>query len=187
MLHLTLKLYGAREVGKEYVSVLIVNVPISKDIWLASGVVITEDLKFTIPEDTLPGMLYSIVSAQFTEGQKDDGLATEIWPPVDLSDDFTLVYVKDRAYDELKVDYDNLTSEYESRTEAYDQLNASYHQLKADCDDLASEYESAIKESEMWMREAGITTNSTYVLIITTIAFAATTVYLLRKRQYDRS
>ena len=159
--YLTLNVYGLKEVEGEYISDMIGNITVLSGIGLASGSVRTEDFELTIPKDTLPGMLYSVVSAVFAEGEKHDELISIILPQVCLYDDFTLVYVKNKAYDELTVNYNDLQTKYNS-------LNGTYNDLK-------SKHETIIGELAIFR-------NLTYALIITTMALLATTVYFAKRK-----
>jgi len=52
--HLKLDIYGAKEAKGGYSSDLIGSLTLMSDVWLASGVVGTEDLKFAISKDLNP-------------------------------------------------------------------------------------------------------------------------------------
>lgn len=159
--HLTLNVYGVKEVEGEFISDMIGNITVLSGIGLASGVVRTEEFELTIPKDTLPGLLYSVVSAVFAEGEKHDDLVTIILPQTCLYDDFPLVYVKNKAYDKLTDNYNNLQTKYNSLNDTYNDLRSKYETITG---------------------ELAIFRNSAYALIITTIVLLATTVYFAKRK-----
>ena len=78
--------------------------------------------------------------------------------------------------DDWKAKYDSLETNYNDLTNEYNLLDSTYNSLLADYDDLKSRYDVGISELS-----SARTLN--YVLAITTIAFIATSVYLLARRR----
>ena len=154
--NLTLNVYGVKELEGKYAQYPIKSLTILRDIRLASGVVRTEEFTFTIPGDALPGMLYAVVSAKFKY------LDQTYLEPISLYDDFTLVYLKNKAYDELKVkydslknDYDKLKVDYDSLRDKYDELQTNYDSLKASHDKLTADY------NDLWAKYSSLNTSYT--------------------------
>jgi hypothetical protein len=71
---------------------------------------------------------------------------------------------KESEFNELKSDYDSLNSTYNEYKQRHSYTNDEYYNLKSKYDALASDF--------------GTTRNVSYILVVTTIVFIATTAYL---------
>lgn len=166
--HLTLNVYGVKEVEGEFISDVIGNITVLSGIGLARGAVRAEEFELTIPEDTLPGLLYSVVSAVFAEGEELDGWVVIKTPETCLYDDFTLVYVKNKPFENLQEDYNELLNKFNNLNSTYDQLQLNYNSLESDHASLQSGYHN--------------TRNLVYIFMATTIILIAITVYFAKRK-----
>ena len=73
-------------------------------------------------------------------------------------------------YDSVCSDYDTLEADYNSMESSYNNLETSYNSLNSTCNELESKHDTLTAD-------LGTTRNLSYILIITTIVFIATTVF----------
>jgi hypothetical protein len=166
--YLKLDVYGVKEAHGEYINDHVGSLTILSDVGMASGVVRTENFKLAIPENVLPGALHSLVSAVFAEGEKKGDLVTVVIPLTRLYDVFTIAYLKNRAYELLQ--------------DEVNYLNSKLGELETEIGDLQANYNALMHEHEVALGELNTVKLLIYVLIMTTVAFMATTVYLTKRR-----
>jgi len=68
------------------------------------------------------------------------------------------------------------------RTIDYESLKTTYSSLKSDYDNLTSDYDKLKLEHESTIKQLSTNTNLMYVLIVTTMAFIATTGHFARRK-----
>lgn len=94
-------------------------------------------------------------------------------------------------YDALNLTYGSLVAEYDTMQTNYNSLNSSYESLMANYTSLVTNYDS-LQEFYTYIKtkydasigELNIVRNLMYIFGITTVIFAATTVYLRKKAPY---
>jgi predicted nuclease with TOPRIM domain len=85
-------------------------------------------------------------------------------------------------YTNLQADYDSTCSDYHSLEVDYNSLESSYSSLETDYNSLNSDYTDLNSKHDTLMSDLGFTKNLSYVFIVTTLIFIASTVYLAMKR-----
>ena len=173
---LTLDVYGVKGVEGGRFSYLVESLVIVRDARLASGVLRVEDFKLTVPSDVLTGMLYAIISAEFTPLYKLS------LGPQTLYDAFPLVYVNNRAYDQLQVEYYSLESRYNDLVNRYENLLKEYNEYKALHSYTNEEYNRLALERETLSNELGIAKALNYCLAAVLAVLAPMTTYLAIRR-----
>jgi FtsZ-binding cell division protein ZapB len=82
------------------------------------------------------------------------------------------------TYHDLLDTYNQLQSDYNSLQENFDTLNNNYSNLQVNYDSLHDKWEDLKSKNEASKANLSNTWNLSYILIITTLIFIATTVYL---------
>ena len=82
------------------------------------------------------------------------------------------------TYHDLLDTYNQLQSDYNSLQESFDTLNNNYSNLQVNYDSLHDKWEDLKSKNEASKANLSNTWNLSYILIITTLIFIATTVYL---------
>ncbi len=82
------------------------------------------------------------------------------------------------TYHDLLDTYSQLQSDYDSLQESFDTLNNNYSNLQVNYDSLHDKWEDSESKNEASKANLSNTWNLSYILIITTLIFIATTVYL---------
>ena len=85
-------------------------------------------------------------------------------------------------YTNLQADYDSTCSNYYSLEVDYNSLESSYSNLETDYSSLNSNYNDLNSKHDTLASDLGLTKNLSYVFIVTTLVFIASTVYLAMRR-----
>ena len=85
-------------------------------------------------------------------------------------------------YTNLQADYDSTCSNYYSLEVDYNSLESSYSNLETDYSSLNSDYNDLNSKHDTLASDLGFTKNLSYVFIITTPIFIASTAYLAIRR-----
>jgi hypothetical protein len=84
--------------------------------------------------------------------------------------------------EELTSDYKGLQAAFNTLQDNYGKLYTDFNCLKSEYDRLTSEYEITTRQLEIIISELNTKTNLMYLFIITTIAFIASTIFLIMKK-----
>jgi archaellum component FlaC len=85
-------------------------------------------------------------------------------------------------YTSLQADYNSTCSNYHTLEVDYNSLESTYSNLETNYNSLNSDYNDLDSKHDTLMSDLGFTKNLSYVFIITTLIFIASTVYLAMRR-----
>ena len=182
-------LYGSKFQGYGIWST---NILVLYYVDLSTGVVRDQNFNVDVSSDVSPGLIYSHTYCTWKVYR------ILWWEDRSLDNSFRVTYLKNKAYEELQVaysdllddyntliatydnllddydsvcsDYDTLEADYDSMESSYNNLETSYNSLNSTCNELESKHDTLTAD-------LGTTRNLSYILIITTIVFIATTVF----------
>jgi len=97
----------------------------------------------------------------------------------DLLDDYNELL---GSHDSLVTYFDSLNSSYYGLQSSYESLNSTYHDLLDMYNQLQSDYDDLESQHDTLTSDMGIVRNLSYLFIIATIVFIATTVYLVIRK-----
>ena len=108
-----------------------------EDFDLSEGASRTREYDVVVPSDLDPGLIYGrIVIGWKVDHRYDDA--------------FNMVYVRNKAYEDLQVTYEGLSSRYEEKVAECDDLLDNYDGLKSDYNSLKTDYENVEAERDDW-------------------------------------
>jgi predicted nuclease with TOPRIM domain len=85
-------------------------------------------------------------------------------------------------YSSLLVNYTNLQADYNSTCSSYHTLEVDYNSLESSYSSLETDYNDLNSKHDTLMSDLGFAKNLSYVFLITTLIFIASTVYLAIRR-----
>ena len=116
-----------------------------EDIDLSDETSRTREYDVIIPSDLDPGLIYGRIAIGWKIDQVDHR----------YDDAFNMVYVRNKAYEDLQEAYEDLSSRYEEKMAEYDGLLDSYDGLKSDYNSLKADYENVEAERDDWKAKYG--------------------------------
>ena len=137
--YVTVRIYGSEREGY---SIWHTSISVLNGVDLSSGVVKDETYDREIPSDSDPGLVYGRAFGSW--------IVSRLPPSAHSFDDsFNMVYLKNRAYEDLQVTYISLLNEHDSLLDAYNELKSDYDKVKAELEywkaehiSLKSDYDS---------------------------------------------
>ena len=136
--YVTVWLYGSKSEGYGTWTKII---GVLDDVDLSTGVVRDQNFDVDIPSDVSPGLIYSHTYCNWKVWRWLS------WQDRSLDDSFRVIYLKNKAYEDLQLayndllnDYNTLLADYSDLLDDYDALNSTYHSLLAEHNELQANY-----------------------------------------------
>lgn len=149
--YVTVWLYGSKSEGYGTWTKII---GVLDDVDLSTGVVRDQNFDVDIPSDVSPGLIYSHTYCNWKVWRWPS------WRDRSLDNSFRVIYLKNKAYEDLQLayndllnDYNTLLADYFDLLDDYDTLNSTYYSLLAEFNELQANYTTVVSERDYWKSE----------------------------------